>query len=244
MCSPGGGGTGQCDTQETGYRTEGRGDGHDKGRGEMFGSELFLRLATTVKTRRATRYARTLLLFLDAGKACCHIDKRTAVRRFLQRACSCRWVSQKPKAELFKRASTKKACCTLHQRSKKNKKTREPSQHASKPPTETTPYTQEHCTPQKSLIFSSLRLQAREKEPSPRPKQNTKQRHDTHKDILLKVSGRTAKKVVQAPAKVGHSSSVSVCATRSSRLSPAVNRKPLPMCAVNSTTRPTYTPRQ
>ena len=60
----------------------------------------------------------------------------------------------------------------------------------------------------------------------------------THNDILLNVRGNTAKKVVQAPAKVGHNSSVSVCSTRSSRLFPDAKRKPLAMCAVNSTTKP------
>lgn len=61
----------------------------------------------------------------------------------------------------------------------------------------------------------------------------------THKVILENVRGRTARKVVHAPAKVGHRSSVSVCSTRSSRVSPVAKRKPLPMCAVNSTTKPT-----
>ena len=63
--------------------------------------------------------------------------------------------------------------------------------------------------------------------------------HGTHKGIFEKARGSTAKKVVHAPANVGQRRSIRVCFTRSSRSSPGAKRNPLPMCAVNSTPRPT-----
>lgn len=43
--------------------------------GLVSGSEFCFGPATTVKTHRAIRFSRILLLFQDAGKACCHFDK-------------------------------------------------------------------------------------------------------------------------------------------------------------------------